>query len=125
MPLHGLLQADIADLRIIMDVTLPEQTEDLAIDSLSIERGPLIPEILDEKWGDSGSEMTSSLIQYFDRSGYPVNSDYAAVKWLTDWVRRFGVDAFRVRGAELIEKDLFSVLKAEGVAPNPPGRSGR
>ncbi|GMQ80791.1 MAG: hypothetical protein BMS9Abin05_0220 [Rhodothermia bacterium] len=104
------------DLRVIMEVTLPERTEEFAIDSVSSERGPLIREILDEKWGDSGSEMTSSLIRYFDRSGYPVNSDYMAIKWLTDWVRIFGVDAFRVRDAESIKKDLFSVLKAEGVA---------
>ena len=102
-------------LRVIMEVSLPQRTEELAVDSLSTENRQVIREILDEKWGESGSEMTRSLVHYFDRSGYPVDSDYTTIKWLTDWVRNFGIDAFRIRDAEMVETNLLSVLKAEGV----------
>lgn len=104
------------NLRVIMEVALPERGIDLAIDSLSVDRGPMISEIFHEKWGESGSAVTTSLVEFFMRSGHPIRSEYAAIHWLTHWVRTFGVDAFHVGGAEMIETDVLSALKAEGIA---------
>jgi len=35
------------------------------------------------------------------------------VKWLTDWVKDYGVDGFRVDTAKHVEADIWSVLKKE------------
>lgn len=47
------------------------------------------------------------------RENYTV-SDYL-IEWQTDWVKRFGIDGYRVDTVKHVEADVWKRLKAEGV----------
>ena len=74
-----------------------------------------VPDVLVKKWQGEGklSQETSELNNYFQLNKYPRYPFYYIVKWLADWVRKMGIDGFRVDTAKHTEAYVWSVLKKE------------
>jgi alpha-amylase len=74
-----------------------------------------LPAFLLDKWRTEGrlEQELAELEQFFTRTGYPRAPKYYIVKWLTDWVRDYGVDGFRVDTAKHVEAGIWTVLKKE------------
>lgn len=74
-----------------------------------------LPEFLVAKWRKEG-RLAAELAQldaFFARTGYPRAPKYYLIKWLTDWVRDYGVDGFRVDTAKHVDPTLWAQLKQE------------
>lgn len=74
-----------------------------------------LPEFLKEKWRTEGrlDKELAELEIFFARTGYPRAPKYYIVKWLTDWVREYGVDGFRADTAKHTDPEIWAVLKKE------------
>ncbi|WP_236250468.1 alpha-amylase family glycosyl hydrolase [Microbulbifer sp. ALW1] len=74
-----------------------------------------LPPQLTEKWQREGrlTQEVAELDAFFERTGYPRAPKYYIVKWLTDWVREYGVDGFRVDTVKHVEPEIWAVLKKE------------
>ena len=72
--------------------------------------GPLL-----DKWEQEGrlEEEVAELDAYFARTGYPRGPRYYVMKWLTDWVREFGFDGYRMDTAKHFEEAVSAELKRE------------
>lgn len=74
-----------------------------------------LPAFLVEKWRAEGrlDRELAELDAFFARTGYPRAPKYYLIKWLTDWVRDYGVDGFRVDTAKHVDPMLWAQLKQE------------
>lgn len=70
-----------------------------------------LPPALIEKWQREGrlDRERAELDAFFARTGYPRAPRYYLIKWLTDWVREFGFDGYRMDTA----KHFGEVVSAE------------
>ncbi len=74
-----------------------------------------LPNFLLDKWRAEGrldSEL-AELDAFFARTKLPRAPKYYIVKWLTDWVRDYGIDGFRVDTAKHTDPEIWAVLKRE------------
>lgn len=74
-----------------------------------------IPEFLRAKWEAEGrleAEMRS-LDEFFQRTGFPRAPRFYLVKWFRDWVRKYGLDGFRIDTAKHTEASIWEELKKE------------
>ena len=92
-----------------------------------------LPPFLIEKWRAEGrlDRELAELDAFFERTGHPRAPRYYLIKWLTDWVREYGVDGFRVDTAKHVDPQVWAELKveadlalAEWRARNPAALSG-
>lgn len=76
-----------------------------------------IPTFLKNKWQKEGrlEEETASLDAFFKESGLKKTPINYIVKWLTDYVKDYGIDGFRCDTAKHIEVEHWNVLKEQGV----------
>jgi alpha-amylase len=76
-----------------------------------------LPPWLVEKWRREGrlAEEQASLDSFFRRTRYPRAPRYYLIKWLTDWVREFGFDGYRMDTAKHFEDGVAVELKREAV----------
>jgi len=74
-----------------------------------------LPPMLVEKWTREGrlDRERASLDAFFTRTGYPRAPRYYLIKWLTDWVREFGFDGYRMDTAKHFEEGVSAELKRE------------
>lgn len=74
-----------------------------------------LPPHLIEKWKAEGryEQETAELDAFFTRTGYPRRPYYYIVKWLTDLVRDFGIDGYRVDTAKHTEEEVWKTLRDE------------
>ena len=74
-----------------------------------------LPPWLVEKWRSEGrlAEERASLDTFFQRTGYPRAPRYYLIKWLTDWVREFGFDGYRMDTAKHFEDRVAAELKLQ------------
>lgn len=74
-----------------------------------------LPAFLIEKWKREGRLDTelAELDTFFDRTGLRRAPKNYIIKWLTDWVRDYGIDGFRVDTAKHIEAEIWQTLKVE------------
>ena len=74
-----------------------------------------IPPILKTKWTKEGiyDQETKELDEFFKSSGLPRKNVNYVVKWLTDYVREYGIDGFRCDTAKHIEKEHWATLKQQ------------
>ena len=74
-----------------------------------------LPAELTEKWRREGrlEQERTELDAFFARTGYPKAPRYYVIKWLTDWVRDFGFDGYRVDTAKHFEETVSAELKRE------------
>ncbi len=76
-----------------------------------------LPPILITKWSPAKlATERAELDQFFQVSGKPRTPRNHIVKWLTDWVREFGVDGFRIDTAKNVELDAWKTLKEQSVS---------
>lgn len=74
-----------------------------------------IPGILKNKWQREGryQQEVQELDDFFNRTGKARTVKNYLVKWLSDWVREYGVDGFRCDTAKHVNLDCWTDLKAE------------
>ncbi len=74
-----------------------------------------LPEKLKEKWEKEGrlQQELNELEVFFQRTSYPKTPRYYIIKWLTDFIREFGIDGFRVDTVKHTEADVWDDLDKE------------
>lgn len=74
-----------------------------------------LPRHLIEKWRaeERLAKETDELNAWFARTGYPRAPRFYLIKWLTDWVREYGIDGYRVDTAKHFEESVSAELKVE------------
>ena len=74
----------------------------------------LPPQLL-EKWKREGrlEREVAELDAFFERTGHPRAPRYYLIKWLTDWVREYGFDGYRVDTAKHFEEWVGAELRLE------------
>jgi alpha-amylase len=74
-----------------------------------------LPPALLEKWTREGrvDREGAELDAFFRRTGYPRAPRYYLIKWLTDWVREFGFDGYRIDTAKHFGENVSAELKHE------------
>jgi alpha-amylase len=77
----------------------------------------LPPQLL-EKWAKEGrlEKEMAGLDAFFERTGYPRAPRYYLIKWLTDFIRKYGIDGYRLDTAKHIEEEIWSELGKEAQA---------
>ena len=74
----------------------------------------LPPQLL-EKWAKEGrlEKEMAELDAFFARTGYPMAPRFYIIKWLTDFIRKYGIDGYRLDTAKHIEEGIWSDLGKE------------
>ncbi len=74
-----------------------------------------LPPTLLEKWEKEGrlEKEMAGLDAFFQRTGYPRAPRYYIIKWLTDLVRKYGIDGYRLDTAKHIEEGVWKELFGE------------
>lgn len=92
--------------------TLVENLPDIRTES--DQEVELPPQLL-EKWSEEGrlEQEMAELDAFFVRTGYPRAPRYYIIKWLTDFVRKYGIDGYRLDTAKHIEEDIWGELGKE------------
>ncbi|MDX2431409.1 MAG: alpha-amylase family glycosyl hydrolase [Bacteroides sp.] len=74
-----------------------------------------LPPSLLEKWEKEGrlEEEMAELDAFFQETGYPRAPRYYIIKWLTDLVRKYGIDGYRLDTARHIEEGVWKELFGE------------
>ncbi|MEH6713008.1 MAG: alpha-amylase family glycosyl hydrolase [Paraglaciecola polaris] len=74
-----------------------------------------LPAFLIEKWRTEGrlEKEQTELDAFFARTQLPRAPKNYIIKWLTDWVREYGIDGFRVDTAKHVEAQVWQTLKVE------------
>lgn len=74
-----------------------------------------LPRFLLDKWKSEGrlEQELGELERFFKRTKLPKAPKNYVVKWITDWVRDYGIDGFRVDTAKHVEPEIWSVVKRE------------
>ncbi len=73
-----------------------------------------LPDVLMDKWEQEGrlEQEMNELNAFFSQTGYPRAPRFYIMKWLTDFVRKYGVDGYRIDTAKHTEEGIWSELKA-------------
>ncbi|WP_108803457.1 alpha-amylase family glycosyl hydrolase [Aquimarina sp. Aq107] len=76
-----------------------------------------LPNWLLEKWNQEGrrEREENELNDFFNRTGKSRSPRSYIIKWLTDYVRKYGVDGFRVDTVKHVEEAVWKELEAEGI----------
>jgi alpha-amylase len=72
-----------------------------------------IPTFLADKWKEEGryeAEM-ASLDQFFTSTGYPQAPRYYIMKWLSDYITKYGIDGYRVDTAKHTSEYVWADFK--------------
>ncbi|MDO5656191.1 MAG: alpha-amylase family glycosyl hydrolase [Flavobacteriaceae bacterium] len=89
-----------------IDCTLVKNLPDVLTEShANVE----LPEMLLEKWRSEGrlEKELSSLNTWFARTGYPRAPKYYIMKWLADYISKFGIDGYRVDTVKHTTEDVW------------------
>lgn len=76
-----------------------------------------LPTFLLDKWKAEGrlEQELKELDDFFSRTGHPRAPRFYIIKWLTDYIREFGVDGFRVDTVKHTEETVWAELYDEAV----------
>ena len=74
-----------------------------------------LPAHLVEKWKKEGryEKEVAELDAFFARTGYPRAPKYYIIKWLTDYIREFGIDGYRADTVKHLEEDVWADFTKE------------
>ncbi|MBF4514954.1 alpha-amylase [Flavobacterium sp. ANB] len=74
-----------------------------------------LPSFLIEKWKNEGryEKEIASLDEFFKRTNYPRTPKYYIIKWLTDYIVEFGIDAYRADTVKHTDEDVWADFKKE------------
>jgi alpha-amylase len=72
-----------------------------------------LPKVLQTKWDAAKETQEQNELTAFWAANptYPQNPANYIVKWLTDWVREFGIDGFRIDTYKHVETEVWGRLK--------------
>jgi alpha-amylase len=90
--------------------TLVENLPDVKTES---DNSVQIPTFLADKWKEEGryeAEM-ASLNQFFTSTGYPQAPRYYIMKWLSDYITKYGIDGYRVDTAKHTSEYVWADFK--------------
>ncbi|MBW1296158.1 alpha-amylase family glycosyl hydrolase [Aquimarina litoralis] len=76
-----------------------------------------LPNWLLEKWNQEGrrDQEENELNDFFTRTGKSRSPRNYIIKWLTDYIRKYGVDGFRVDTVKHVEEAVWKELEEEGI----------
>ena len=76
-----------------------------------------LPDFLIKKWKEEGryEQEMNELDTFFKRTGYPRAPRFYIIKWLTDYISEFGIDAFRADTVKHTEEFVWEEFKNECV----------
>ncbi len=74
-----------------------------------------LPPFLVEKWKKEGryEQQMAELDAFFKATGYPRAPKYYIIKWLTDYVRKFGIDGYRADTVKHTNPEVWMALKTQ------------
>jgi len=74
-----------------------------------------VPELLINKWKEEGrlEKELASLDNFFTSTGYPRTPSYYLIKWLTDFIRIYGIDGYRIDTVKHVEETVWAELIKE------------
>ncbi|HLN94188.1 MAG TPA: alpha-amylase family glycosyl hydrolase [Flavobacterium sp.] len=74
-----------------------------------------LPPFLIEKWKKEGryEQQMAELDAFFKATGYPRAPKYYIIKWLTDYVRKFGIDGYRADTVKHTNPEVWMALKTQ------------
>lgn len=73
-----------------------------------------LPSFLKLKWGEEKTlAETAEFNAFFSRTGYKKTAVNHVIKWMTDWVRQYGVDGFVLNHPEKVNRESISRLKEQ------------
>ncbi|TNE66412.1 MAG: alpha-amlyase [Bacteroidetes bacterium] len=74
-----------------------------------------LPQFLIEKWQREGrlQQEIAELDAFFDQTGYPRSPRFFIIKWLTDYIRKYGIDGYRCDTAKHTEASVWAELQKE------------
>jgi len=74
-----------------------------------------LPPQLVEKWKKEGryEQEVKELNEFFTRTGYPRAPRFYIMKWLTDYIKEFGIDGYRVDTVKHTEENVWQEFKKE------------
>ncbi len=85
---------------------LPDIRSDIEVEGL--------PEFLRLKWGpDKVASEEAALDAFFTRTSLSRTAANHVVKWLSDWVRNYGIDGFRIAQSENVNATVMVALRNE------------
>jgi alpha-amylase len=89
--------------------TLVDNLPDIKTES---EKDVMLPDHLLDKWRSEGrlEEELEELDLFFEETGYPRAPKYYIIKWLTDYIREYGINAYRLDTAKHTEEDVWTEL---------------
>jgi alpha-amylase len=105
-------QCDYQTYESTVTCTLVKNLPDIRTES---EQDVPLPRFLAEKWKREGryeSEM-KSLDDFFRRTGYPRAPKYYIIKWLTDYVAKYGIDGYRADTVKHTEENVWGAFKTQ------------
>jgi alpha-amylase len=76
-----------------------------------------LPDILKQKWQKEGRLETEmdELDAFFEKTGYPRAPRFYIIKWLIDFIKKYGIDGFRIDTAKHVEESVWAELWQEAV----------
>jgi alpha-amylase len=76
-----------------------------------------LPPTLVAKWKQEGryAKEVKELDDFFARTKFPRAPRYYLIKWHADWIRKYGVDGFRVDTVKHVEAPVWKELKTEAL----------
>ncbi|WP_430809385.1 MULTISPECIES: alpha-amylase family glycosyl hydrolase [unclassified Carboxylicivirga] len=76
-----------------------------------------LPKALLDKWAEEGrlQQEMAELDDFFNATGYPRTPRYYIIKWLTDYIREYGIDAFRLDTVKHTEESVWADLWREAM----------
>lgn len=74
-----------------------------------------LPPFLLEKWRQEGrlEQEMLELDAFFTRTGYPRAPRFYIIKWLTDYIRQFGIDGYRCDTAKHLGENVWDEFRLE------------
>jgi alpha-amylase len=74
-----------------------------------------LPPFLIEKWKAEGryEKEIASLDAFFIRTGYPRTPKNYIIKWLTDYITEFGIDAYRADTVKHVNENVWADFKTQ------------
>lgn len=105
-------KCEYRDYRSTVTCTLVENLPDIKTES---EQDIALPYHLLQKWESEGrlEEELEELDTFFEETGYPRAPKYYIIKWLTDYVRKYGINGYRLDTAKHTEEGVWAILRKE------------
>jgi alpha-amylase len=105
-------KCEYQDYRSTVTCTLVENLPDIKTES---EQDVTLPSHLLKKWESEGrlDQELAELEAFFEETGYPRAPKYYIIKWLTDYVRKYGINGYRLDTAKHTEEGVWAILRKE------------